>query len=272
MPDAVKSSVETPQANQATTPETAADAPSSLRELAKLFAPIDEKADPAETPAGDGKKPAEKVKPKTLAQAAERLGVDIKDLYDLEIPSDQLKGLTLGKLKDHMVERENFTTRSLKLEEDAAQKEAEFERASLELQTLLGSLPKDAIKPEVRDAIRQKHEATLKIERERTLQAIPEWKNEKVRVEELTGMVEHLEGFGFPASYLRSVTDHRALKFIRASWQRATRLQAALELVTEKKPAALGKGKSGAPSPTTGSKPKSRQEQEMQRYLRAVTP
>jgi hypothetical protein len=271
MPDAVKSSVETPQANETTTPETATEEASSLRELAKLFT-LDDQADPAETPAGDDKKPAEKVKPKTLAQAAERLGVEVKDLYDLEIPSDQLKGLTLGKLKDHMVERENFTTRSLKLEEDAAQKEAEFERANLELQTLLGALPKDAIKPEIREAVRQKHEATLKIERERTLQTIPEWKDEKVRTEELAGMVEHLTGFGFPASYLKSVTDHRALKFIRASWQRETRLRKALELVTEKKPANLGKGKPGAPQTRTGSKPMSRQEQEMQRYLRAVTP
>lgn len=257
-------------AEQKTPPETATpiDQVSSLRELAKLLSP-DDKAPPAETP--DGKKPTEKVKPKTLSEAAERLGLEVKDLYDLEIPSDKLEGLTLGKLKDHMVERENFTTRSLKFEEDAARKEADFERAKQELSTLLQALPANAVTPEVREQIRQRHEAALKLERERTLQAIPEWKDAKVRTDDMAGMVEHLTGFGFPPGYLAHVTDHRTLKFIRASWQRETRLRKALELVSEKKPGALGKSKDTHGAPVTPSRrPQSREEQEAARYRAAL--
>lgn len=239
---------------------------SSLRELARQYR-LDEPetATPAETQGGAT---PPKGKPKTLTELAERLGVEVKDLYDLEIPSDKLKGLTLGKLKDHMAERETFTTRSLKFEEDAAQKEADFSRAQLELQTLLQALPKEAITPQLREAVRQKHEAALSVERKRTLDAIPEWRDESLRTTDLAAMVEYLTGFGFPKEYLAQVNDHRALKFIRTAWQREQRLRKALELVSEQKPAALGKSKD-APNgkPAQQRQPLSRQEREVRRYL-----
>lgn len=264
-------SAETPQTNQA--PETASiEGASSLRELAALLRSPDDTADPAETQSADDSPPT-KAKPKTFAELAERAGLKVEDLYGIEIPSDKVKGLTLGKLKDHAADQENFTTRVLQFEEDAARKEAEFGRQTLELQTLLSALPKDALKPEVRDAIRTKLEAAAKLEIERTLQVIPEWSNEAVRTADMKGMIEHLEGFGFEPSYLTKVKDHRTLKFIRASWQREQRIQKALALVTEKKPGALGNSKpNGASRPKTGSKPMSREAQEAARYLQALTP
>jgi hypothetical protein len=268
MPEPVNLSAETRETPPP--PATAINEASSLRELAALLQPPDDQAPPAETqPPGD--KPAAKVKPKTLNDAAERLGLKVEDLYGLEIPSDKIKGLTLGQLKDHMAERENFTTRSLQFEEDAARKDAEFGRATLELQTLLAALPKDALKPEVREAIRQKTEAAERIEIERTLQVIPEWSDVNVRTTDVRGMIEHLSGYGFEPNYLAKVKDHRTLKFIRASWQREQRIQKALALVSEKKPGALGNSKpNGAPQPKTGSKPMSRQDQEAARYLQAL--
>jgi hypothetical protein len=240
---------------------------SSLRELARQYRLEEEPAEssePAETQSGDEPR---KGKPKTLTELAERLGVEVKDLYDLEIPSDKLKGLTLGKLKDHMAEREAFTTRSLKFEEDAAQKDADFSRGQLELQTLIQALPKEAITPQLREAVRQKHEAALSVERKRTLDAIPEWRDESRRTEELTAMVEYLTGFGFPTGYLAQVNDHRALKFIRTAWQREQRLRKALELVSEQKPNALGKSKDAARGKPASARPLSREEREVKRYL-----
>lgn len=246
-----------PQA-QTQQPETDAAKESSLRELAKHFT-LEESVDseaPAETRAGE-KKPVQKVKPKTLSDLAERLELEVKDLYDIAIPSDKLEGLTLGKLKDHMSEREDFTVRSLRFEEDKRRQEAEFLRASQELQILLDALPKDAVRPEVREAARQKQAQYLKSERSRTLDVIPEWKDETTRENELAGIVEHLSSYGFPQNYLATIADHRTLKVLRDFWRQTQQLQRALELVSEKRPNGVGKSKPAA-KPQRPTQPKSR--------------
>jgi hypothetical protein len=234
---------------------------------------LDEGADetdtPAETRAGDDKKPTQKVKPKTLSDAAERLGLEVKDLYDLEIPSDKLEGLTLGKLKDHMAEREDFTVRSLQFEENKRRREAEFIRAEQELQQLLAALPKDAIKPEVLNAARQKQAVYMQTERKRTLGVIPEWKDEKVREAELAEIAEHLSSYGFAKDHLASIYDHRTLKVLRDFTKQSLQLRRALELVSERKPNGLGKSKpAGSPRPAQ-PKARSRDEQKIARMLGA---
>src|SRR5262245_61706384 len=64
-------------------------------------------APPAETPAAE-KPPKPPGKPKDVAELAERLGLDVKDVYGIAVPSDQVEGLTFGKLKDLAAEHEAF--------------------------------------------------------------------------------------------------------------------------------------------------------------------
>jgi hypothetical protein len=237
--------------------ETPAPPSNPLRELAaKLNA--EKEADPAEKPAeGDPpKKPAAKAKPKDLTTLAETLGVEVKDLYDLEIPSTRegAEPFTLGKLKDLAAEQDAFTVRSLQHDETVRRKEAEFIRAEQELQTLLAALPKDALKPEVRKAVQDRLEETVKVERTRTLEAIPEWADEKLRTEELKGMVEFLKDYGFSDTYLLRNFDHRTMRFVRAFWQQTVKLRKALGEVTERTPSKTP-SKSGPPA--ARSKPKS---------------
>lgn len=247
--------------------------PSSLRDLAQQYT-LQETPETADRGEQHQAKPGEstpkgKGKPKTLNDAAERLGVDVKDLYDLEIPSSkQGEKFTLGQLKDHLAEREDFTVSQLKLDEDRARMESGFMRAQQELQELLAALPKTAVKPEILEKIRTRHEATLTSERAKTLEAIPEWRDQTRREADFVLMIEHLKGFGFHANYLKSVYDHRTLKFVRDAALRKQRLDKALALVGEKKPSALGKGKSATEkkgAPTGGRL--TREEQQVQRYL-----
>jgi len=272
-PELQNSSAETP--SQSTTiPKD--EGPSALRELARLYT-LDESdtssAEPDESPQ-DGKPPAKKGPPKNLDQLAETLGVEVKDLYGLELPSSKRKGekFTLGQLKDQYEAREEFTVAQLAFEEERSGKESELLRAQNELQELFATLPEAARKPEVLERVRAKHEALLVRERKATLDAIPEWKDVETRTQEIAEIVEYLKGYGFPANYLKSVYDHRSMRFIREAWRREARLRKALEHVTEQKPNALGKSKPAGNKPTRtaakGFVPRS--EQQMRRYLDAV--
>jgi hypothetical protein len=152
--------------------------------------------------------------------------------------------------------------------------EADFTRGQQELQALMTALPKTELKPETLEEIRKRHEATLKVERTKTLEVIPEWRDEAIRKQDITGMVEHLTGYGLPATYLQTVSDHRVMKYVRDNYLRKQRLEKALALVQEQKPSSLGKGKQ-APPPASPSQPArrlTRDEQQVQRYLKAINP
>lgn len=256
------------QESQASSPETVTDSPpkpthqpekpekSRLEHIAALLgegAPAEE-ADAEESSAPDDEGKAaerhEKAKPpKALKELAERLSLKPEDLYAIEVPMSDGKTKTLGQLKDLAAKEGDLSVRELAIEESRTRKEGDLLRAQAELRELVEALPKDALKPEVLNAVRQKHEAVLTRERTRTLEAIPEWRDEAKRTEDEAGMIEHLKGYGFPASYLKSIFDSRALKYIRENWQRETRIRKALEQVQEVKPTATPRSKStnGAP-------------------------
>lgn len=182
------------------------------------------------------------VNPKSLQALAEKLGVEVKDLYDIEVPSaKEGESFTLGKLKDEMTRRDEFTARELQWEEARVRKESEFRTAQNELRTLLNALPPSAIKPEILALAREKAEATTRVERERTLEAIPEWKNRDVLKQEMDDIVEHLKLYG--VEHLAQQMDHRLIKYLRENQKRERRLTEALALVEKTKPASIGKSR-----------------------------
>jgi hypothetical protein len=237
-----------------TTPATAEkpQQKSKIETLADMFRePAKEEATAGENQQlGETAEKQPKVAPKALKDLAEKLGVRPEDLYGIEVPYADGKTRTLGQLKDLASKEGDLTVRELAIEEARTKKEAELHRDRAELSELIAALPREALKPEVINAIRQKHEATLKRERAKTLEIIPEWKDEAKRTEELTGIVEHLQSYGFPAHYLQSVSDSRTLKYIRENYLREQRLRRALEKVEAAAPSATTKSK------PTGSAPK----------------
>ena len=91
--------------------------------------------------------------------------------------------------------------------------------------------------------MRAKNVARTQVEQSRTLDAIPSWKDETVRTADIKGMAAFMETFGFPATHLGSITDHRMFLFIRDSYQREQRISKA-----------LAKVRAGKPNPTTRTK------------------
>jgi hypothetical protein len=203
--------------------------------------------------ADEGNKSNKRTKPlKTIQDAAERLGVSIDDIYKLQLAIEKdgdAEQATLGALKDHFKDRNEFQLERIRLGEERAQQEGDLMRTRNELAELMALLPKESLKPEVVKAIREKHTAHQNIERERIFQVIPEWKNETKRDADLAAMREHLDRSGFPTGYLNNVADHKTFRYIRENMLREQRILQALALVKPKAP----KGKQ-APSnsgPTT---------------------
>lgn len=227
----------------------------------------------------DGGEPAKrkpKSKPKTLEELAEALELDVAELYDVEIPA-KAKGaeaLKLGKLKDLAAEHGDFTIRSLRLDEDRRAFEALKVTQDAEFRELLAQLPADAIKPEAMTKLRAVLDKRRAEEREATLEAIKEWNDEKVRAEDLKGMLAHLEGYGVPAAFLVANVSAGLMRFVRDSWKRAETIRKALEQVKERKPATPGRAKteseqSGAVRRQNG--PLTRTQREVQRFTGIIS-
>lgn len=210
----------------------------------------------------DSGKPGEsqaKGKPKTVNDLAERLGVTVKDLYDVKFNLGNQAGgdgesRTLGELKDLASEYGQFEVDRMQFEESKTKRENEFIKAQSEMSELLSMLPKNAIKPELLQAVADKRAAILSREKGLTLKAIPEWSDEDTETADRTAMQQHLSDYGYSKSYLDSVTDHKTLKYIRDNMQRQKRIERALAQVKQvSKPGHRPSGKPNSRKPDGGN-------------------
>ncbi len=210
-----------------------------LTSLGELLAQ-DEPKDDEDTPGGDQQEPGGNQKGDKLTKFNDLAGatdLELDALYQLEIStSDDGEPVTIETLKDNYAEREQFELERLQFEEGKAEAESELMKAQGELQEILQALPQGAVKPAVLEKIRARAEQQTEVERKKTLEVIKTWKDPKVREADIAGMTKYLQGYGYPVGYLQNVVDHRQLKFIRDSWQRAERMRKALEAVGKGKP------------------------------------
>lgn len=221
---------------------------------------------PSDDSDGTGKAAgAKKAKPKKLNDLAEPLGVEASELYKLEVvTAADGSPVTVEQLKDYYGKRSEHSVAQLQWEEDRSRQQSDLIRANAELRELLAAIPRDKLDKNVLEAVRTKHDASINRERARTLQVIPEWKDEATRTTDLAGMAEYLQRFGFDATHLKSVYDHRLLSLVRDAWRREARVKAALEAVNKEPPAPTPKpGKAnaernGAPRPSDGPTTKGR--------------
>lgn len=168
---------------------------------------------------------------------AGKLEMELDDLYKLELTlSEGGDPVTVEQLKDAYANKSDHDLNVIEFEERRTQEEQQMMRVKAELQEILQALPKQAVKPEVLEKIRAKAEATNKVERQKTLEVIPEWKDPKVRETEIAAMADHLQGYGFPVHYLKQVVSHQQLKYIRDNWRREERVRKAIEQVRAGKP------------------------------------
>ena len=195
--------------------------------LAELFAEDGDSEDSSQ-PIDDPSKP-----PDSLEGLSKRLGVKPEQIYDVKIPlKDGAEPLTIGQLKDRVSELVDLETRETQFEQRRLRSEGDMLRAQAEIRELLTMVPKEHIRPEIVDKIRKRHDANMQREREMTLEHIPDWHDEKKRAEDLQGMIDFLGDYGFDETFIGTVSDHRAIKFIRDMYLRDKRIKTALSKVT----------------------------------------
>lgn len=243
-----------PETVQPETPETQTETKPAGEQPVSLAAALlgESEAKPGETQekAEPQKGGADEALPKGLHALAEKLGASPEDLYSVEVPMADGKPVKLGELKDLYSKQEDVTRRELEIEERRTTAEAEATRAKQELETLMAQLPKEAIKPEVLERVRRERLETLSRERTATLEAIPEWADEGKRTEELKGIVEMLQGYGFDPRQLEQSLDSRLMRLARDSWLRKVRIERALAGVKKVEPTSTGKSGRAPPKET----------------------
>ncbi len=176
---------------------------------------------------------------------AGQLGMELDELYGLEVSqAEDGTPVTIENLKDHYARHDDLSLREIEFEERKTKTEADLLQAQEELRELMASLPEGAVKPEVLAKVKAKHDAQMKLERARTLDVIPEWKDEDTRKADMEGMSDHLQQYGYPVDHLERVADHKQIKYIRDNYLREKRIRKA-----------LAKVKAGKPDPSTRSKP-----------------
>jgi hypothetical protein len=219
--------------------------------LAELFA---SDSDEGESPtADDPSKPVD-----SLDGLVKRLNAKHEDVYNIRVPMpDGAEPLTIGQLKDRVGEVVKLEQETLRFDQRRIKQEGELLQAQAEIRDLISLLPKDAVKPALIEKVRTQHAQMITRERQATLEAIPAWEHEQTRLADIKGMVDLLKVYGLPESFLGTVHDHRALKFIRDMYQMKTRIDKALANVKPdskpgKRPSSrvpsTGKPNSSAPS------------------------
>ena len=206
----------------------------ALREVRDGEQPGDEP--PADAPP-EGEDPQSDGKLDTLDAVAAKLGVEVSDLYEIEIPQPGSgeDRTTIGQLADFAKDRGQFEIDRLQFEETRTKGEADLLRANEELRALVAMLPAQVKDERLLNAVAGKMAAEREEQRTLTLRNIPEWQDERVEADERKALAEHLSQYGFSPTYLDNVGDHKTLKYIRDNWRREQALDRVLAQLKKRK-------------------------------------
>lgn len=202
-------------------------------DLASLFAPKGEGEGPNNESDEDNDDPTKP--PDSLEALSKRLRFKPEQLYDIKIQMPNgAEPVTLGYLKDKVGEVVDLDTREQLFDQKRIKAEGEVLRAQAEVRDILAMLPKEVAQqlPQLVDKVRKRHEATRMQEQARTLDIIPDWANESKRTEDIKGMTSFLGEWGFDETFITTIVDHRAMKFVRDMYLRDQKIKKALAGVT----------------------------------------
>jgi hypothetical protein len=168
------------------------------------------------------------IPPKNLNELAEKLGVEVKDLYGIEFPSSDGESHTIGELKDLLANESDFSGRELEFSERKVKFDTQQATARQELEVILKSIPPEALTQDV--LLRAQREVKQNSEREaaKTLDVIPEWSSGEAKSADMVKITEHMIDYGFDKGQIELLTDHRMLRYMRDNMNRKALVDKAL--------------------------------------------
>lgn len=173
-----------------------------------------------------------------FTQLAEKLGVGLDELYQLELASGgEGETFTVGQMKDAFAESQQNALDKIEWEETKARDQRKLMQETAELQQIMAALPPGAVNEQTLAQIRERTAAHVDAENALTLQVIPEWEDDRQRESDIKGMSEHLQSYGFPPDYMANVVNHRQRKYIRDMWLLQSRMDQAIAQVKKGRPA-----------------------------------
>ena len=197
---------------------------------------------------GDGEGSADDVAEAfTLADLAKELGVDVKDVYDVEIPLGDGESMTLGELKDRAREVSDIVSERQTVETKRGEMERDLLAARQELETALAGIDPAALSPELVARARERLAQTVQTESRKLLDALPSWKDPDTQRRDRQAIREYAKGYGFSEAEIDSVFDARLVLMIKQAAENQERLQ-------EARRRAEGKVKRNAPGKPTGNR------------------
>tara|TARA_R110000796_G_scaffold23154_1_gene66660 strand:- start:183 stop:1052 length:870 start_codon:yes stop_codon:yes gene_type:complete len=190
---------------------------------------------------------------------AEKLEMDIKDVYAIKFNYGDGESLTLGELKDLGGRAATIDAESESLEQSRDQFANLNMTARQELQSLVSLLPVEALSPDLLQAAKVQKETIVYNERIKLLNVIPDWKDPAIEAGARASMLENLKEYGFREVEAESMMDHRLVKLLHDYTRLRARVKPGQDAVKAFK---ANKGKK--PNRTN-----SRRRQESQAYERA---
>lgn len=173
--------------------------------------------------------------PRTLRELAERAGVELSSLYDIDIPLTDHNGtVKLGALKDAFQSKRDA-------EREIAQRAASLDEREIaiineqRMWAQLGTELSQRLPPQTVNALRQRMAAQQDMERQQLMLAMPELRDQTKFDTFRDQVVETLGKFGF-APHEIVVGDHRQLLVVRALIRAQQQLKALRDFKPTPKP------------------------------------
>ena len=169
--------------------------------------------------------------PFLLTDLAESLELEQGDLYEasLAMPGNA-EPRTIGELKDFYVENSGKIEDLNTLEEQKLNLRTEVIKTQKQIDAIVKSLPREVLTPEYQEAVTGFMQERGRQENEKLLNAMPEWANEPTFHKDRDAMTATLQEFGFDASELGLIQDHRYILMLNAFSQlKAKQSLAAIE-------------------------------------------
>ena len=220
----------TPQPKEPTQPKEPAAGDRDADPLEEALAAIlGDETPQDQKPSGEAGEPAEPAdKPAadlTLALVAEKLGVDMKTLFDVPIPMpDEGEPCSLGELKDQAVRWRRSEAERLEWDAEHEHQLSGLATARDEIATLVAMIPEQNRTPELLERARAELTNLRAQEAQKTLDRIPEWSDINQYKADQELMAEHADKFGFTAQELKGVIDSRLVAYIRHNARREKRI------------------------------------------------
>ncbi|MCK5317534.1 MAG: hypothetical protein KAJ55_06440 [Anaerolineales bacterium] len=206
-------------------------------------APLEDDQQPQETEAQQD----EPEKEPDLSTLLEKAELDPKDFYKLKVPGTEQ---TFGEAKDALQASSEFDMQKAQQESSLRDRENGILEKAREAQALFDLLPDEVKTPEVSAHFNQLKQQELQRENQRTLDAIPEWRDPLKATSDREAIASLMQSYGFTEGEIGQMYGSRELK----AWNDYARLKALVSAIPQKEVKPKSKNPQGRRSPGTPKK------------------